>query len=109
MKNSWFVTGTDTNIGKTVSSIVLLELGRRKGYNTSGYKPVASGCSNDSRKYNKDALLLKKFSTVKLSYKEVNPYLFIDPICPYFINKKNNTTICINKLTSGLNILKKKI
>ncbi|AAO26994.1 dethiobiotin synthetase [Buchnera aphidicola str. Bp (Baizongia pistaciae)] len=109
MKNCWFITGTDTNIGKTVSSIILLELARRYGYNTSGYKPIAAGCrTNDFKQYNSDAVLLRKFSTVKLSYQEVNPYLFIDPVCPFFTNEKNHMNVCMNKLSSGLQRLKKK-
>jgi len=39
----YFVTGTDTEVGKTVASCALLQAASRQGLITAGYKPVASG------------------------------------------------------------------
>ncbi|MEE7560362.1 AAA family ATPase, partial [Xanthomonas sp. Kuri4-2] len=41
---AFFVTGTDTGIGKTVASTALLHALRRGGRSAVGMKPVASGC-----------------------------------------------------------------
>lgn len=43
MIKRWFVTGTDTEVGKTVASSALLQAANRAGYRSAGYKPVASG------------------------------------------------------------------
>ncbi|MFA1644684.1 MAG: ATP-dependent dethiobiotin synthetase BioD, partial [Enterobacteriaceae bacterium] len=43
MINRFFVTGTDTEVGKTVASTALLQAASALGYRTAGYKPVASG------------------------------------------------------------------
>ena len=43
MTKRYFVTGTDTEVGKTVASCALLQAARSLGYRTAGYKPVASG------------------------------------------------------------------
>ncbi len=43
MTKRYFVTGTDTEVGKTVASCALLQAATQLGYQTVGYKPVASG------------------------------------------------------------------
>ena len=43
MSKRYFVTGTDTEVGKTVASCALLQAAKAAGYRTAGYKPVASG------------------------------------------------------------------
>ncbi|MBO0181131.1 ATP-dependent dethiobiotin synthetase BioD, partial [Vibrio parahaemolyticus] len=43
MTKTYFVTGTDTEVGKTVVSCALLQAAKQLGYQTAGYKPVASG------------------------------------------------------------------
>ena len=42
MAKTWFLTGTDTEVGKTVVSSALLQCATQQGYQTAGYKPVAS-------------------------------------------------------------------
>lgn len=108
MKKLWFVTGTDTNVGKTLSCILLLKLAMKKGFYTAGYKPIASGRNSHITNRNHDAMLLKKNSSVNLSYKEVNPFLFNEPVCPYFLTPSQNNFISEKKLSLGLLNLKKK-
>ena len=43
MTNTFFVTGTDTEVGKTIASCALLQAAGQRGLRTVGYKPVASG------------------------------------------------------------------
>lgn len=43
LSEAWFVTGTDTEVGKTVVSSALLVAATLRGKDTVGYKPVASG------------------------------------------------------------------
>jgi dethiobiotin synthetase len=74
-----FITGTDTNIGKTYVSVKLLQEFNQLGLKTIGIKPVATGCSNG---YNEDALLLQQNSSVKLDYCLINPFSFEPPISP---------------------------
>ncbi|XBC43563.1 MAG: dethiobiotin synthase [Buchnera aphidicola (Meitanaphis flavogallis)] len=107
MKQCWFVTGTDTNVGKTICTILLLILAKNSGYHAVGYKPVASG-SNKNNGKNSDALLLQRFSTIKLTYSEVNPFFFPESISPHLASKKYSIPICTDKLSLGLHNLKKK-
>ena len=75
----FFITGTDTNIGKTYVSIQLLQEFNQQGLKTIGIKPVATDCING---YNADALLLQQHSSIKLDYSLINPFAFELPISP---------------------------
>ena len=58
-----FITGTDTDAGKTYISVGLLNGLNKYGYVTLGLKPIASGCGLiDGELYNGDALALQKAS-----------------------------------------------
>ncbi|MDR9435468.1 MAG: dethiobiotin synthase [Thiohalophilus sp.] len=79
-----FVTGTDTEIGKTFCSCLLMEALQQKGLKVAGMKPVASGGElRDGRLVNEDALQLQQQSGMNLSYEWVNPYVFEPPIAPH--------------------------
>ena len=54
MSKTWFVTGTDTEIGKTAISCALLKAAGQRGLRTAAVKPVAAGC--DASGHNEDAL-----------------------------------------------------
>ncbi|MCW5196699.1 dethiobiotin synthase [Buchnera aphidicola (Pemphigus obesinymphae)] len=109
MNNCWFVTGTDTNIGKTIASSLLLINAKKLGYRTAGYKPVASGIKKKYKKsQNNDALIFQKLSSVKLEYKEINPFCFYEKAAPHILSIKHNIKISFEKLSLGLFELKKK-
>lgn len=82
--NTWFVTGTDTEIGKTFASCDLLTHLGGAGYRVAGLKPVASGCERtpDGLR-NEDALALMAAANVTLPYEQVNPYAFEPAIAPH--------------------------
>lgn len=75
MSKRYFVTGTDTEVGKTVASCALLQAAKAVGYRTAGYKPVASGSEKTPEGLrNSDALALQHNSSLQLDYATVNPY-----------------------------------
>ena len=45
MEKGYFITGTDTNAGKTWATIALMRYFKQQGKTVAGMKPVASGCS----------------------------------------------------------------
>ena len=58
MRRDFFVTGTDTGVGKTLASAALLRALRRQRLAVAGMKPVASGCeATPGGLRNDDALL----------------------------------------------------
>jgi len=99
----YFVTGTDTEVGKTVASRALLQAANRAGYRSAGYKPVASGSAMTAEGWrNGDALALQTNSSVALSYDEVNPYVFTEPTSPHIISAAEGRPIELARLSAGL-------
>lgn len=109
MSNCWFLTGTDTEVGKTVASSALLQAANRAGLRTAGYKPVASGSEMTSEGIrNGDALVLQRNSSVPLSYEEVNPLVFIEPTSPHIVSADTGQPIEFARLSAGLQALREK-
>jgi len=80
----WFVTGTDTGVGKTLVAEVLLCALRLRGVVAIGMKPVASGCRATSAGLRSDdAETLLAASGVTASYDDANPYAFEPAIAPH--------------------------
>lgn len=93
MTQIFFVTGTDTNIGKTTATIDLLKQANSGNKSAIGLKPVATGCfTKNNQLYNSDALQLQKHSNINISYEEVNPYKFTPPVSPHLVNTNNVIT-----------------
>ncbi|MBJ7221240.1 MULTISPECIES: dethiobiotin synthase [unclassified Brenneria] len=106
MIKRWFVTGTDTEVGKTVASCALLQAANQAGYRTAGYKPVASGCEmTPEGARNGDALLLQANSSVPLDYQTVNPFAFVEPTSPHIISAAEQRPIPLTALSAGLRAL----
>ena len=84
MSKGFFITGTDTEIGKTTISLGLIAALQNANHKVSAMKPVASGCEiiNGELK-NDDALKLIKACHQNLHYKDVNPYAFKPSIAPH--------------------------
>ncbi|WP_192458489.1 dethiobiotin synthase [Musicola keenii] len=103
MTEYWFVTGTDTDAGKTVASVALLQAARCAGYRTAGYKPVASGSELTPQGVrNRDALLLQANSSVTLPYEAVNPLTFMAPTSPHIVSVEEGRPIHFGRLSAGL-------
>jgi dethiobiotin synthetase len=83
MTTGFFVTGTDTGIGKTLSSCTLLHALRARGLRAVGMKPLASGCeATPDGLRNEDALALQAASDPRPAYDDLNPYALPAPLAP---------------------------
>ncbi len=83
-KRTFFVAGTDTDVGKTVVSAGLLEAANQRGLSTVAVKPIAAGCEQtEAGLRNGDALILQQSASIKLSYEQVNPIALEPPIAPH--------------------------
>lgn len=81
MNTAWFVTGTDTEVGKTAVSCALLLAAAKRGLSTAAVKPVAAGC--DSNGHNEDALQLMACMSEQMDYEQVNPVALEAAIAPH--------------------------
>ncbi|MBN7771158.1 dethiobiotin synthase [Marinobacter daepoensis] len=83
-KRSFFVTGTDTGVGKTIVSAAILEAAKAAGKRTLAMKPVASGCDQTPEGLrNEDALMLQAAMTETLPYETINPIALEPAIAPH--------------------------
>jgi dethiobiotin synthetase len=84
MARGFFVTGTDTGVGKTLVATALLRALAGRGIVAAGMKPVACGAVQTAGGLrNDDALALMQESGVTLPYPVVNPYCFEPAVAPH--------------------------
>ncbi len=96
MSQTFFVTGTDTEVGKTAISCALLQAAASQGLSTAAVKPVAAGC--DKQGYNEDALLLIENMTAELEYAQVNPVALTPAIAPHIAAAEAGKNIQASRL-----------
>ncbi len=96
---SYFITGTDTGVGKTLISCALLHGFAAQGKLVSGFKPVAAGC--DENDHNEDALALRAASTLQLAYGQVNPYCFPRAIAPHIAARHVGVRIEMHRILTS--------
>jgi dethiobiotin synthetase len=105
MDQGYFITGTDTNVGKTWATVALMQYFRNQGKSVIGMKPVASGCSvRDGVLVNDDALLLQENASLKLDYGLINPYAFALPVSPHIAGK--DSPVELNIIVDVFNAIK---
>lgn len=99
--NGLFVTGTDTEVGKTVIACGVLAALRRAGYRTAAMKPVASGCRSTAQGLrNEDAEALARSATVAVPYRQVNRYAFAEAIAPHLAAAEAGIVIDLAELAA---------
>ncbi|OQX33340.1 MAG: dethiobiotin synthase [Oceanospirillales bacterium LUC14_002_19_P2] len=99
MSKAYFVTGTDTDAGKTLMSCGLLEKARQKGLTTAAVKPVSAGCEETPEGLrNADALALHQVMTMEMPYEQVNPVAFLPPIAPHIAAQDAGRMITADRL-----------
>lgn len=99
-KKVLFITGTDTDIGKTLIATGLLEAANKQGKRTAAIKPVAAGCSDTGEgPQNEDALMLQAAASTELSYQQVNPVALDEPMAPHIAAKEQGKQLSANRLT----------
>ena len=101
-----FITGTDTEIGKTEITLGLMAAIQQKGHRVLGMKPIASGAEptyNGLR--NDDALRIQQQGSLDIAYEMINPYAFEPPIAPHLAAEEAGVELDFHKIHDHLNIL----
>jgi dethiobiotin synthetase len=109
MEKGYFITGTDTNAGKTWATIALMRYFKQRGKSVAGMKPVAAGCSfpctawecQDGQLKNEDALLIQENASIQIDYDLINPYAYELPVSPH-ISGINNPVTCLKLLKGSI-------
>ena len=99
-KKVFFITGTDTDVGKTEVASGFLEAANQQGLRTGAIKPVAAGCDDHGDgPQNDDAIKLKALASVELSYQQVNPVALDLPMAPHIAAQEQGKALSANRLT----------
>jgi dethiobiotin synthetase len=99
---SYFVTGTDTGVGKTLVTAALLRALRDAGVAVAGMKPIAAGATDGPEgRANEDALLLQAESSARQRYADVNPFLFEPAIAPHIAAAEAGVTIDVGRIAAA--------
>jgi len=107
VKYGYFITGTDTGVGKTAITAVLASLFKKKGFNVAAYKPVESGGRIEGDKcLSLDAEFVKTHAEIEQPYEEMNTYCFKNPVSPHLAAELENKEIDMGKILEHFEKLK---
>ncbi|MCX7556095.1 dethiobiotin synthase [Xanthomonadaceae bacterium JHOS43] len=106
MTRAFFITGTDTGIGKTVAACALLRAFAARGLRAVGMKPVAAGCERTTDGWrNEDALALIAAGTFQPDYALVNPVALPEPTTPELAATCAGADITLEPIVSAFRML----
>ena len=107
-RRDFFVTGTDTGVGKTVASAGLLRAWRSQDHAVAGLKPVASGCERTAGGLrNEDALALARESSRDWPYEVVNPYALEPAIAPHLAAAEAGIEVGLERIRAAFRRLQR--
>ena len=105
-RHGYFVTGTDTGVGKTLVACALLRAFVARGYAAVGMKPVASGAEPAaSGPVSDDAELLVAAGNVNAPRSEINPYCFLPPVAPHVAAQQSGVSIELGRIEQAFHAL----
>lgn len=100
--HTFYITGTDTDAGKTWVTTECLKALSTSGLNAVGMKPVASGCEMTREGLrNDDAVKLMAVSSTSLPYDFINPVALNDPTAPEIAAKHDGVIISLPTILSA--------
>jgi len=111
MKLSYFVVGTDTNVGKTYIASALIQHFSDAGRETTGMKPIASGCELSrhgvwqGQLVNEDVVALSNAATLSAPLDLINPYRFAPAIAPHLAAEQAGVDINLDAIAQAYRLL----
>ncbi|GMR04840.1 MAG: dethiobiotin synthase [Thermodesulfobacteriota bacterium] len=109
MRKNFFITGTDTGVGKTFVAAAFVEALRKAGFDVGVMKPVETGCAESGGELVPgDALKLKEAARTSDPLDLINPYRFAAPVAPCVAASMEDREIEIDKIAEAFNVLSKR-
>ncbi|MEK6531361.1 MAG: dethiobiotin synthase [Deltaproteobacteria bacterium] len=109
MSRAYFITGTDTSVGKTFVGAGIASALREKGLSVGVMKPVETGCTAVRNKLApEDALTLKNACTPASSLDEINPYRFRAPLAPSIASRIQGKRISLDVIKKAFSSIRSK-
>jgi len=100
VKQTFFITGTNTSVGKTVLTALLVRFLRERGVSVAALKPICSGGRNDAR-------VLHAASSGALSLDEINPWHFRAPIAPLLAARRERKRVKFGDVLAHVRAMQK--
>jgi dethiobiotin synthetase len=101
MKQTLFITGTDTGVGKTVLTALLTRFLRERGVHAAALKPLCSGGRDDAR-------ALHAAMNGALTLDEINPWHFRAPVAPLLAARKENQRVKLSQVLAHARAMRKR-
>ena len=108
-KTAYFITGTDTDVGKTYIATALVQHFCEQGLQAVGMKPVAAGAELvNGRLLNSDVIELIKASNVDADLALINPYVFAPAIAPHIAAEQAGIRVSLDNIQQSFDALQAK-
>ena len=105
-RHGFFVTGTDTGVGKTLVACALLRGYANRGLRAIGMKPVAAGAArNGDRLVNDDVMALRAAGSATVGGELVNPYCFAPAVAPHIAAAEAGVEIELDRIVRAYHAL----
>lgn len=109
MRLGYFVTGTDTGVGKTIVSAAILRSFLKKGLKVGAMKPIETGCLNkDGILLPSDGMFLRDMAEMSDSLEVVTPVKFENPLSPLVASRIEEVEVDLDRIFRSFEALKKK-
>ena len=116
MAQGFFITGTDTGVGKTIIAAALVRVARHLGFSAVGMKPIETGCTKagssrqhaghrDNTLIPQDGKLLRKISGTDESLDLIAPVRFEHPLAPMPASEMEGISVDIAKIRDAFSTL----
>ncbi|MDR1854099.1 MAG: dethiobiotin synthase [Azoarcus sp.] len=107
--HGWFVTGTDTEIGKTFATCVLIHAAQAQGFTALGMKPVAAGATEvGGRLLNEDAARLLEAGSFDPGAELLNPFCLRTPVAPHIAAAAENVRLDPTRIATAFDALRQR-
>ena len=100
-RTTFFITGTDTRVGKTVLTALLTRHLRERGVNAVALKPICSGGRDD-------ACALRAAMNAALTSDEINPWHFHAPLAPLLAARRERKQVKLADVLAHVRMMQKR-
>jgi dethiobiotin synthetase len=99
MAKGFFVTGTDTGVGKTIITAALIKASGLLGFKTCGMKPIETGCLREGDTFiPSDGIFIKTIAHMEETLNHISPCCFEEPLAPLPASEIEGTPVDFEKI-----------
>lgn len=109
MSKGFFITGTDTGVGKTIITVALIKAVNLLGKKAGGMKPIETGCLKEGNVFMpSDGMFIKTMAHMEENIKHISPCCFKSPLAPFPASEIEGLTVDLENIKKAyINLTKK--